>query len=96
MRRSKRRASPLQTLSVLAVSGLFFFIALAGLYKCFSKEPEVADTGLPAQSARDLQGEEGARAPAGREDRRALPLRRAEKALLHHPHRRTGRRERRQ
>ena len=39
MRRSKRRASPLQTLSVLAVSGLFFFIALAGLVlaKCYDR-----------------------------------------------------------
>ncbi len=50
MRRSKRRASPLQTLSVLAVSGLFFFIALAGLYKCFSKEPELKEE-VPAVQA---------------------------------------------
>ena len=50
MRRSKRRASPLQTLSVLAVSGLFIFIALAGLYKCFSKEPELKEE-VPAVQA---------------------------------------------
>ena len=51
MSRNKRRASPLQTLSVLIVSGLFIFIALAGLYKCFSKEPELKKEDVPAVQA---------------------------------------------
>ena len=68
MSRKKRTATSLQTLAVFFISAGFVLIALMGLYKCFSKEPEVADTGMPVQSARDLQ-EEGARAPAGRKDR---------------------------
>ena len=57
MSRKKRTATSLQKLAVFFISAGFVLIALMGLYKCFSKEPEVADTGLPAQSARDLQGE---------------------------------------
>ena len=36
MRGHKRTTNSLQTLTVVLVSGLFVFVALAGLYKCFS------------------------------------------------------------
>ena len=39
MKRSKRSASSVQTMAVISVSVLFVFIALFGLYKCFSQPP---------------------------------------------------------
>lgn len=41
MRRNRRRTSGLQTAAVTAVCILFVMTALIGLYKCFSKEPEL-------------------------------------------------------
>ena len=67
MSRRKRTATSLQTLAVFSISAVFILIALMGLYKCFSKEPEVADTGLPAQAAQSQDG--GEQAPAGRKER---------------------------
>ncbi len=41
MRGHKRTTNSFQTLTVMLVSGLFVFVALAGLYKCFSQAPTV-------------------------------------------------------
>ena len=54
MRGSKRHTSPLQTLAVTAVCLLFAATALFGLYKCFSRPPELAETGL-SQDQTQLQ-----------------------------------------
>ena len=48
MERNRRSASSLQIMTVIAVSFLFMFTALFGLYKCFSRVPEVEDQ--PIQS----------------------------------------------
>lgn len=50
MNRHKRSAAPLQTATVFAVSLLFIMTALIGLYKCFSKPPEVSEHVLPSQN----------------------------------------------
>ena len=43
MNRHKRSAAPLQTATVFAISLLFIMTALVGLYKCFSKPPQVSE-----------------------------------------------------
>jgi len=50
MNRHKRSAAPLQTATVFAVSLLFIMTALVGLYKCFSKPPEVNENLLQSQN----------------------------------------------
>lgn len=43
MNRNKRSTSSLQMITVIAVSSLFLFTALFGLYKCFSRVPELEE-----------------------------------------------------
>ena len=77
MRRSKRKTSGLQAAAVAAICILFVMTALAGLYKCFSKEP-TPKTDLPQnapeQDEADSALEPGAAASGrnlnnGRKDR---------------------------
>ena len=49
MSRNKRKTSALQAVIVTAVCALFVMTALAGLYKCFSKEPMQKDGAPPGQ-----------------------------------------------
>ena len=49
MSRNKRSATSLQTVTVITVSLLFLLTALIGLYKCFSKPPELNNTTVPPQ-----------------------------------------------
>ena len=59
MNRNKRTTTPFQTVTVFAVSLLFVMTAVIGLYKCFSKPPEVIDdsltTSTPAGNAVQAQ-----------------------------------------
>ena len=48
MRGNKRRTSSLQAVAVAAVSLLFAATALFGLYKCFSRPPELSESPLSA------------------------------------------------
>lgn len=65
MSRNKRRTSRLQAAAVLTVSILFVMTALAGLYKCFSKEPTPADP-LAADPAAAQEPGDSRQAPNGR------------------------------
>ena len=49
----KRTTSALQHLAVFAVSLLFAFTALFGIYKCFSQPPEVAEDTIPPVAEND-------------------------------------------
>lgn len=55
MRGHKRTTNSLQTLTVVLVSGLFVFVALAGLYKCFSQPPEMQQDPAPPASQQAQQ-----------------------------------------
>ena len=55
MRGHKRTTNSLQTLTVVLVSGLFVFVALAGLYKCFSQPPAVQQDPAPPASQQTQQ-----------------------------------------
>jgi len=66
----KRSASALQRLTVLAVSAIFALSALFGIYKCFSRPPELAEdplTSLPPEGS-DPVVDTGSAAPNGRKE----------------------------
>lgn len=58
MNRNKRNRTSLQTIAVIAVSFLFVMTALIGLYKCFSKPPELKPESLTAQTTGDAGAQE--------------------------------------
>lgn len=56
MSRNKRNRTSLQTLAVITVSFLFVMTALIGLYKCFSRPPELKPENPPVQNTGENTG----------------------------------------